>query len=59
MNPDELIPAIPPEDYEGQISDWMLALQNYGLWDGENPEWYGELKIPRKLWQDILSDCEP
>ena len=29
------LPAIPPEDYKGSQADWMVALQERGLWDGD------------------------
>lgn len=40
-NENDLIPAIPPDDYEGSQADWMIALQTRGLWNGEG--WHGML----------------
>ena len=52
------IPAIPPENYKGSISKWMQLLLEYGVWDGENPEWYGDVMISNKTWWKILEECE-
>lgn len=54
--PDELVPAIPPEDYEGSMAQWMIELQNRGLWNGEG--WHGDIWIPASEWWDILETCE-
>lgn len=40
------IPAIPPDDYKGSQADWMIKLQERGLWNGVKPEWYGDVEIP-------------
>lgn len=50
------VPAIPPEDYEGTVADWMVALQERGLWDGEG--WYGDVEITEDQYVDILEECE-
>lgn len=50
------IPAIPPEDYSGSQSDWMIKLQERGLWDGEG--WHGDVEIPADQWWEILEECE-
>ncbi len=55
-NKDEMIPAIPPEDYEGSQADWMMALQERGLWDGE--DWHGDVMIHESIWWEILEECE-
>lgn len=52
------IPAIPPEDYKGTIADWMISLEEEGLWDGTNPEWYGDVLIDASDWWKILEECE-
>ena len=52
----ELIPAIPPDDYKGSISDWMTALISRGLWDGE--DWYGDVMLSNLQWWEILEECE-
>ena len=51
-------PAIPPEDYKGSVGKWMIELQNRGLWDGENPDWHGDVMITSEQWWDILEKCE-
>ena len=53
-----LIPAIPPEDYKGSIAEWMVSLQEKGLWNGRNPDWYGDVYIPEKTYLEILEECE-
>lgn len=50
------LPAIPPEDYQGTISDWMVTLQNYGLWNGQG--WYGDVMIEANVWWEIVEECE-
>lgn len=52
------IEAIPPEDYTGSILEWMTQLQERGLWDGQNPDWYGDIMIPNDIWWEILEECE-
>ena len=49
-------PAIPPDDYHGSISDWMVKLQERGLWDGEG--WYGDVMITLDEYTEILNECE-
>jgi len=52
------MPAIPPEDYSGSQADWMIALQERGLWDGEEPDWHGDVMIKEEVWWEILEECE-
>jgi len=52
----EYLPAIPPDDYKGSQSDWMVALQTNGLWNGEG--WYGDVMISEEDWWEILEECE-
>ena len=52
------IPAIPPADYKGSQADWMVKLQERGLWDGEHPDFHGDLMIPAEIWWEILEECE-
>ena len=54
----EMLPAIPPEDYSGSVADWMIALQSRGLWNGQSPEWHGDVVIPATTWWEILEECE-
>ena len=53
---EEMLPAIPPDDYKGSQADWMVALQSRGLWDGEG--WHGDIEIPSSVWWEILEECE-
>lgn len=50
------VPAIPPSDYEGSQADWMIGLQQRGLWNGKG--WHGDVEISLKDWQDLLEECE-
>jgi len=50
--------AIPPEDYKGSVGKWMIELQERGLWDGENPEWHGDVKIPTDVWWEMIEKLE-
>ena len=54
----EMLPAIPPSDYKGSVGKWMIELQERGLWDGENPEWHGDVMIPSDTWWQILEKLE-
>ena len=54
----DLMPAIPPEDYKGSVGKWMVELQERGFWDGENPDWHGDVMIPSSEWWDILEKLE-
>lgn len=55
-DPDELLPAYPPEDYKGSQADWMVGLQQRGLWDGDG--WHGDVEIPAEDWWSLLEECE-
>ena len=50
--PEGKMPGHPPEDYRGSVSDWMVALQERGLWDGTG--WYGDVLIDEDQWWEIL-----
>lgn len=52
----DFIPAIPPEDYKGSQADWMVKLQERGLWNGKG--WHGDVWIPENDWWEILEECE-
>jgi len=52
----EKIQAIPPDDYTGSQADWMIKLQERGLWNGEG--WHGDIYIPITDWEKILNECE-
>ena len=52
------LPAIPPEDYEGTLADWLTGLISRGLWDEKDPEWFGDVMISRKDYADLLQECE-
>ena len=49
-------PAIPPSDYTGSQAEWMIQLQQRGLWDGDG--WHGDVWISDDDWWEILEDCE-
>ncbi len=53
---EKIIPAIPPDDYQGSQADWMIALQERGLWNGDG--WHGDIKISETIWLEILEECE-
>lgn len=52
------LPAIPPEDYKGTQAQWMTELQQRGLWNGEKPQWHGDVMITSEQWWEILEACE-
>ena len=54
----KFIPAIPPEDYIGTQADWMVKLQERGLWDSADGSWHGDVMIPADDWWEILKECE-
>jgi len=54
----KLTPAIPPEDYNGSVADWMRALIERGFWDGDDDVFYGDIMIPSDIWWEILEECE-
>lgn len=53
-----LIPAIPPEDYDGSIADWVVALVQRGLFDDSTGGWYGDVMITEEVYNEILKECE-
>lgn len=53
-----LIEAVPPMDYKGSLANWCEELMSRGLWDGENPDFHGDVVITGKDWWDILESCE-
>lgn len=52
----DFMPGYPPEDYTGSQADWMVALQERGLWDGEG--WHGDVEVPEDTYWEILEECE-
>lgn len=50
------LPAIPPNDYEGSIADWEIALIGRGLM--EHGDWYGDIWLTREIYREILEECE-
>ena len=58
MSKENLIPAIPPEDYKGSQADWIVALVERGLFDDSSGEWHGDVLIPEATWWEILEECE-
>lgn len=57
MSKDKM-PAIPPEDYKGSVGKWMIGLQEMGVWDGENPDWHGDVIITKDQWWELLKKTE-
>ena len=51
-------PGHPPEDYKGSVAAWMVGLQEMGLWDGKNPQWYGDVQLTEAEYGDLLERCE-
>ncbi len=58
VNDDDLISAIPPEDYKGTQADWHMELIQRGLWNGDPETWHGDVLIPAQTWWEILEKCE-
>lgn len=54
--PIRYLPGYPPEDYTGTQSDWMIALQQEGLWDGTGS--YQDVAVPVDTYWRILEQCE-
>lgn len=52
----EMLPAIPPEDYKGSVGRWMMALQERGLWNGKG--YHRDIIIPADTWWEILEEQE-
>lgn len=50
------LPGHPPDDYEGSNADWMVMLQEEGLWDGEG--WYGDVAVPVEKYEEMLEKLE-
>lgn len=48
------VPAIPPTDYTGSMSDWITGLTERG-YDGAN---YWGIKIPEDDYDELLDWCE-
>ena len=53
-----IISAIPPENYKGDISSWIIKLMEKELWNGNNPDWYGDVMITSNDWWELLEECE-
>lgn len=51
-------PCIPPQDYKGSVAQWMLELQERGIWDGDPDNWYGDIWIDSDTYWEILEACE-
>lgn len=48
-------PAIPPDDYEGSIADWIVALHERGY---ENAEEYYDIYLTEEDYNSLLDECE-
>ena len=53
-----VLPAIPPEDYSGSISDWMIGLQEISNYDTASGEWYGDYLLTKAEYAQLLDRCE-
>lgn len=50
------MPGHPPQDYEGSVADWCIAMAERGY-----PEQYKDLcciLIPGEVWWSVLRECE-
>lgn len=52
------IPAIPPNDYEGSIADWMVWLISEGYLKDGSDEFYGDIMLTESEYARLLDDCE-
>ena len=52
------LPAVPPEDYKGKQSSWIMALVSRGLFDEASDDWYGDIMISKETYIEILEECE-
>jgi len=52
------IAAIPPDGYRGTIADWLITLQEKGFWDGNIPEFYGDVQLTEEQYVELLEKCE-
>jgi hypothetical protein len=50
------LPAIPPNDYEGTIADWMTALITRGLIKDGEP--FEDVWLTENEYVEILEECE-
>ena len=50
------LPAIPPNDYEGTIADWMTALITRGLI--KDDESFDDVWLTENQYVEILEECE-
>jgi hypothetical protein len=48
--------AIPPNDYEGTIAGWIVALVSRG-WMKESG-FYGDIWLTEEQYDEILTECE-
>jgi len=56
MNRRKNVLAIPPDDYEGSVADWIVALVSRGLM--KEDDFYGDIIISQKDYIEILEECE-
>ena len=49
-------PSIPPADYKGTQADWMVGLQEMGVWNGEG--FHEDCGMTCKEWWTLLDRCE-
>ena len=57
--PEKKVPAIPPNDYTGSISDWMVGLVQRGHLGVDTGEvFYGDIRLTVSEYQKLLEECE-
>ena len=52
----EKIPAIPPNDYEGSVGEWIAELINRGYM--KNGDWHGDVMLNADEYWEILEKLE-
>ena len=55
--PCKTLPAIPPDDYEGTIADWIVALIERGYTSSEANEYY-DIELNVDVYDNLLDECE-
>lgn len=55
MNKKDKIPAIPPNDYEGSMADWITTLFEMGY---QNADEYYDIYLTHEQYEELLTKCE-
>jgi hypothetical protein len=50
--------ALPPKDFKGTMTDWMVALIALGYWDGHLPQRLEYLHLSQRKWWAALEYAE-